>query len=164
MEKVIEVGQGYIQAGIDWVQEGLKSNPELFVMVTYLVVLIVALLALKELFDILAGANKGALKRKLHEFSEQNQDLLRKYKALEYDFTGLQNHANAMADKLMTLKAIKFDELFPDKLLEQIAEKQGVLEETSQEDLEEVSQEESEQEKDHFSRDSAVRTGGDLEK
>ena len=63
MENVVNFGVSYIQAVLAWMEDSLNNNPEVFVISVYFVGLIIAFLAIKELFDLATGSNKSALKK-----------------------------------------------------------------------------------------------------
>ena len=142
MENFVSVGEEYIQTALAWLQDSLNTNPQLFVVVVYIGVFFVVFLALKELFDIATGSNKSALKREVEDLSSENQALLEKVKSLKYDLAGQQDHANALADKLAVLKAIKFDEVFTAECLKELFDK-AEKEEEKKEALEEPEENEN---------------------
>jgi len=145
MEKVITTGKEYLQMLLDWLQEGLNTNSDIFVSVVIVGVAIFVILAFKEILDVLFGKNKGALKKKNRELEEQCSELNDRNVELSGKIFELESHANAMEEKLSLMKAIKFDEVFSDSLLKEIAEKQEVA---NQDNEEEDSQKEDSQKED----------------
>jgi hypothetical protein len=137
LTKVVPAIQGQLENGINMFKEQLSNNTETTVVVVVVLVAALVYAFLKELFDVLTGANKSALKQRIDILEEdinskdaiisnvadRNEELRRANEEL-------LSQNNELELELFNLKAINWDKVFPPEIISHIQVDANVFEDT----------------------------------